>query len=919
MRSLNYNDVNEKKSRYILSLLGDGRVVSSSGFVFKANVPAGVSVTSPSGRTYDPGQMIRGLQGKTWDEALEYIKSPEGQKKGWSVVQSGEQAPLQREFKTSMPEKFVKKIQESIELFSGELLSIALNKITKTLPNGEVEVKSPLFVASYYTHASNLLRAALGKSPNYPQYQEGLNAVFEQVLQHSIAHNISQGDAPSVKPSVARVRRSESVALEKAEDVIQLVSEGDFPKTLAQRVATSNPAIQRICQIAAEAMLVNVKELISKEVDADKRLEYDKQLKTIIALIPDTHKLAAAEFLDMSEDEMKKALHLFRQEDSKNAKKVEKLKEKIEKEKNPDTKETYKAQLDALIKSPFSTDGRLLEGFKSNINQTQLHVHLLVEALVVRYEKQGLGAEEARKKAVDVSENVKRFYASGPFSLNIYVDAYAKSAKVGSVHAIRTRPKTLENVGQARLALLSEQIVDGLGINEILSLEDARARRTLGKKAVLILKDRLEKGEHGSELERTVLEVTYRQLKNHVEQAKVEKVPPTGAFGSDADFSENLKLYEDMEAFVWAISTSHKLGSGKRGMLDKNARALEFFQDKRLIEIGLASFRELAAAAQNSSVLGFSNSLMDTKIFDYIYENLPEEAKRVLNSLEDEELKHSYAAVQFTSSPEKFPLIFSDAINAVLHSTYAMPRESIVPLDEVKGKRIRDKIQEVKESRKYQPSYLYGKNYIDARGDEAQKYIVRDEFLKSLNVSGQNREALDAFLVSTSKTISADEDITGDKVGYHAESAMYVSLAVGLMPEGGSISFTSEDSGNLKGLKRLVISDANGVTKFELISHGVQAGLCDMGILVFDESGKPEGIVSSDLKVYDDGAVPASFNELAGFSRIVNDINVRYGLTSVPFAGFQQLNVLRQGRFSQVESGIGRVIVLANGIGSVFS
>jgi hypothetical protein len=216
---LNYNDLKNKKSKYILSIHEDGRIMSSFGIVTKGTpiVAAGKKVIAPSGEEYDAGDMILGLQGKDWYKALEYMQSPKGQERGWKILDSDEVLPG-RPKSTVMPS--LRKDKFSLPDYVDNLEKTARAKLV----NKQGKMASPLKVGLYYTYVSDMVHSSQLDNDSKGKLQNEVRDLFAQFLVESASYNVARTifntQQKESEKDIARKRKKES-----KEKVVEIVNE----------------------------------------------------------------------------------------------------------------------------------------------------------------------------------------------------------------------------------------------------------------------------------------------------------------------------------------------------------------------------------------------------------------------------------------------------------------------------------------------------------------------------------------------------------------------------------------------------------------------------------------------------------------------------------------------------------------------
>jgi hypothetical protein len=932
---------NLKKLDYILNLTHDGRVKSVGdfyGFTLKGNVqvPSGFSVITPAGNQVGPGQSFSvgnamledGSKVTDFDSFKQWISSGKETTSSYQILEVGEGETStydggfsQEYIESNLSPGFSKiKEKEQYASFVRDLIS-DLNLFTNP-DNLDKDLEKFNFLYGYY------IQQADENNVDTDLITDVFNGYLEENLEDKIrdgkvARIVYEGNLPTGAGKTEDKKKDDidGVTVEDeyswTENVAEDVVQGNMDGLLRIVFSGRRGLLNRVCEEAANRCL---EELVTLKNDpslgVDEQREIDYAIRMVEALSPKTHQETVATFFGFDMDTIKEILASYRVDGAK----------------------------------VFDENGLVLREYKSKIDDNHLALHFLKERFKLDLIASGASVADAETKSNELYKTLYAFSTSGPFLLRDYVNLYANSTALSRTErrAIRRNPKIVNDLDMARVKLVTTPFnitedgvpvrEGGLTVSQILNHESQGFRELNGRKVLFELRSL---PTPDNELDAIVLELTIEKLERHLNSDGIKKrVPPAELIGSDflgsEKFGQILDMYYSSRDYVYSlaeISSPHNAGTGvAKKLVQKNL----FLTDKTLISEGFVDdISELVQAAGNVPVLGWTGSGILNATYNLIVENFDDKQRAVLERIdklegfsdsEKETLKHRYAAVQFGKSPEKFPLDFINAVSSVLSTVFGHSENSVTQMDESSARKIREKFDDV--IKRISPEVLMGlHNYgltlanLGKPGYPTKPKEVMDNLVQTLmgNISDSSRSQVKLFLESTQKKSKSS---TGSStVGYHAEAALYAVMAANSVPEGGSLEFeevpSNESNRKRVKMKILTVKDKNGSIIHQFIDHGNPAGLCDMAVVTFKD-GKPEALISSELKVYDTGkAVMASFNELAGFSRIITYLKQKHDISTVNLAGAQQINILENGSKSEVMSGAGKVSISERSTGNV--
>lgn len=896
MRSLNF-----KKLLYQLHLEKDGTVSHKNNLVLKAQDTVSV-ITSPSGKEAPLANYQRlGLSKfSTVQEAEDYIRGEQGQKRGWRIEEkpSSEVEKLASGRKQA-PKKATKgkKIEESVDEYLDK-------EQTEVFP----KLKSPSDVISYLK--LRLDKMTTRPLPTVESYAERFPEAFNLIknglesralvrINSLVAENISEEQSiplkeekkldqtPREQPKQTPKKETESVtktdeSKKQEETLEQSLTRGTFNRIRAILYG-NNPAFTRFCEEKAKKITDELKRIAREGKTELVRSLANAEIAYMERLSPATHRGITAESLGMSEEQFVEALFRFEQVSKKTT--IDKNGKKVEIE---------------VKENPFDRDGKLLPEFRKNIDAKQLAEHLLKEKYADNPE---------------LVDSVLRYSEGGPFSLDDYINDYAESGT--NPAQIKRNPRTSIDVDSARIDFLTESLVtttsgEELSISDIISLERKADRRNYAQKALEEIEKRLEESKDDKSIKKITLETTKTLLEKYISDGS-QKYPPIEKTPSGERVFEVLRdlkevIFPQTEVFTMLFSWA----GSSRGLFQKYENALSFSGNIELVKMNTCSLSELIRASKNITALGWDGDKIHPEIYAQIEESLDSEQRKVLENLESERLKNQYLAVVFSNDTYKFPIPATFAFQAKLSSSFDLPNDALFSMEEQEAEKERNKILEIKKSipsAVYKAAYDFGNALLKNQDfDTAVGSFFEIIKENNPNITDEHLDKIKDFLKKTKKTSKKGSA----KIGAFAESAVYAVMALQSIPSGGSIDFSISEGMNI-----LSISDSNGIPVLDFCDHGQNSGLCDMAIIPFKD-GAPSCIVSSELKIYDKGKPEiASFKELLGFSKIINFYRSRTESGSIGFAGCQQEDMTNNGQQMNFDSGSGYTVITGNSDGYV--
>jgi hypothetical protein len=917
---------NRKKLDYILNLTHDGRVKSAGdfyGFTLKGNVqvPSGFSVITPAGNQVGPGDSFSvgnamledGSKVTDFESFKQWLSSGKDTTSRYQILEVGEgdtstyDGGFSQEYIEGTLSPGLAKVREKEHYASFVRDLIKDLKLFTNPDNLQKDLEKFNFLYGYYIQQADENNVDT----------DLITDVFNDYLVENLSNEIRNGsvakfvyEGKSVNPPTDKTKEDEKKFAEHLEEVV----EGTGNRFLKSVIFSGIKGfLGRICVMASEAFLTELKtrrddpSLTKEEIE-----RVDSAIKTVDSLSPRRHRNVLANFFGFSIEAISKTLASYR----------------------------------ANGKQVFDEDGFVVSGYKSKINPTELFIHLLRAKIKNDLIDSGSSEEDAEKTSMSVYKTFYSFSMIRPFSLQDYVSEYANATfktrkeRIGA----RKNSKIVTDIDRSRVKLLKMPLdirengipvrEGGLSVAQILSHDDNGFRTLNARKALYQLKI-LPRPDN--ELDAIVLDLVISNLESHLNSKGIEqKIPPIEATGVEDIDSEKLDGYLEMyydsldtvDNFS-EISSPHNVYTGAtQKMLQRHL----FIANKTLVNLGFIDDSELNQTAGNIPILGWDGSRILGSTYDLIIESFDKEQRNVLNKIdkmegisdsERETLKHQYAAVQFTKNTENFPLPLRSAISSILSNVFGHSSNFITEMDEGEASKFREEFDDLISrfsSKELGALHAYGfdLSILGMEGSSKTNSEIVERLLED-GLTGVSQSVKDTVRKSLEKTQKKSKSSTeSSTVGYYAEFAYYACMAAKSVPEGGSLDFEEiplKDR-NVK-MKMFTVKDKDGKILHQFINHGNPSGLCDMAIIKFKD-GKPSALLSSELKVSSTGTTKeASFNDLSGFSNILDYLIKTHGIDSLGLAGVQKIDSLNNGTSVKVNSGHFNITCLGDSIGFI--